>query len=402
MILRLTVIAFWVVLTAHLVRSQLPPPQQLSGEDNRAFNEELQRLQTLLATANDKAAIQLQIANTYAAGGQYAEAIRRLRKVVDSDLGFDPSRDPDFVSFRKTIEFQSIMEKVRHQTPPVSNSRLVATIHERDLFPENIAFDPRRKAFFLGSTAKNEIIRCAVGAACVPLVTPHRGEQGYVLGLKIDRRSGTVWATSNAPTGASLRQYNIGSGKLIRIARREGKHVFNDVALSSEGVVYVSDTSEGSVYELDTRTNSLQKIAPKHRFTAANGIAISPDGKTLYVSAWGDGIDAIDLRSGSVTPVQHPETICLAFIDGLYAAKDSLIAIQNGPMLPRVVQFRLSDNGREIIGMRILERRNPLFDGITTGALVDGRLYYVANPQTDKKNGAKPNPLRIMAVHVLP
>ena len=154
MILRLTVIALSVALTAHLVRSQLPPPQQLSGEDNRAFNEELQRLQPLLATANDKAAIQLQIANTYAAGGQYAEAIRRLRKVVDADLGFDPSRDPDFVSFRKTIEFQSIMEKVRHQTPPVSNSRLVATIHERDFIPRKHCLRPKAQGVFSGQHSK--------------------------------------------------------------------------------------------------------------------------------------------------------------------------------------------------------------------------------------------------------
>jgi hypothetical protein len=50
--------------------------------------------------------------------------------------------------------------------------------------------------------------------------------------------------------------------------------------------------------------------------------------------------------------------------------------------------------------MKVLERRNPLFDGVTTGALVDGQLYYVANPQIDKKSIGKANPLKILSVAV--
>lgn len=51
--------------------------------------------------------------------------------------------------------------------------------------------------------------------------------------------------------------------------------------------------------------------------------------------------------------------------------------------------------------MTVLERRNPFFDGITTGVMVGKELYYVANPQTDKadeKDPAKLDPLHILAV----
>ncbi len=399
---RLSIIVLLVLLITRLLPCQLPPPQKLSAEDRRAFNEELTRLRTLLDKVNDKCTIQLQIAKTYAAGGQYREAVEWLRKVVDADLGFDPSRDPDFSRIQNTIQFQALMKEVRQQTPPVSHSRSIATIQEADLFPESLAFDPSTNTFFLGSTAKDEIVRCSAGAACVPLITPHRDGQGYVLGLKIDKHSNTLWATSNTDNEASLRQYDIQTGKLIRTARIAGKHVFNDIALSSTGVVYVADTAAGAVYKIDSQTTKLQQVAPDHTFTAANGIAISPDEETLYVSVWGDGIDAVDLKSGSVIPVQHPATVCLAYIDGLYATKNNLIAIQNGPMSPRIVQFRLSADGRNILGMTILERRNPLFNGLTTGALVKGQLYYIANTQIDQKNSPKLNPLRVLAVHVFP
>lgn len=124
----LLALTFFLLPMVFSVSAQLRSPQKLSAEDNRELHKELERLQRLLSTANDKGAIELQIANTYAAGGQYQEAIRRLSKVVDADLGFDPSRDRDFANLRNTVEFQPIMEEVRRQTPAVLHSRLVATI----------------------------------------------------------------------------------------------------------------------------------------------------------------------------------------------------------------------------------------------------------------------------------
>jgi hypothetical protein len=389
-----------MLLTARLLPSQLPPLQKLSSKDSQGFHEELSRLRALLKRANDKGAVQFQIAKTYAAGGQYREAVEWLRKLVDVGLGFDPSRDPGFRSVLNTIEFQGLMKEVRRQTPPVSNSRFVAAMEEPDLFPENLAFDSATNTFFLGSTTKNEIMRCPLGSVCTPLVTSDRDGQGSVLGLKLDNRSATLWATSNAANGASLGQYDIQTGNLMRSARLEGNHVFNDLAVASTGTVYVTDTAQGAVYELDTQVDTLRKIIPNHTFTAANGIALSPDEETLYVSAWGDGVDVIDLKSGSATPMPHPGTVCLAYIDGLYATRGSLIAIQNGPMVPRIVQFRLNPDARGIIAMTTLERRNPLFDGITTGALVSDTLYYVANPQIGKRSSANGNKLQILALKV--
>jgi DNA-binding beta-propeller fold protein YncE len=230
---------------------------------------------------------------------------------------------------------------------------------------------------------------------------PKAREDGYVLGVKIDSERSAVWATDNTPSSASLHSYELETGKLRRTASIPGKHVFNDLAISTTGTVYVTDTAEGSVYQLPSGMLTLRRVAPQHSFTAANGIAISADERLLYVSTWEDGIDVIDLRSGTVKPVIHPDNICLAFIDGLYASQHSLIAIQNGPMLPRIVEFRLDGDRQQIVAMRILERRNPAFDGITTGVIVGNEFYYVANPQTEK-NGPSVNPLRVLGVRIAP
>ncbi len=390
-----------LILLAVSTFAQLPPAQKLSVEDEREFTKELKRLEALLSTANDKPAIELQIANTYAAGGQFSEAIRRLRKLVEQNLGFDPSRDPDFATLRDTTEFQSIMDQVRQQTPPVHNSRLIATLEARDVRPESIAFDVKRTSFILGNTARFEFVRCSLHGACHTFVAPNAGEKGYVLGLKVDSARDAVWATNNTALAASARCYDLETGKLQRTAAIAGRHVFNDLTISSNGTVYVTDTAEGSVYKLPSRMSTLERMAPQHAFTAANGIAISADERLLYVSTWANGIDVIDLQSGAVIPMAHPDDICLAFIDGLYSTQRSLIAIQNGPMLPRIVQLDLNSDGTRIEGMRVLERRNPLFVGITTGVIVGKQFYYIANPQTDKKNVTKLDPLRLLALQVV-
>jgi streptogramin lyase len=402
MILRLVSVASFLLLLGFAGLAQLPPTQKLSVEDEREFRKELERLEGLLPTANNKPAIELQIADTYAAGGQYPEAMRRLGKLVEANLGFDPSRDPDFRKLRDTAEFQALMNEVGRQTPPVHNSQPIATLDDRDIRPENITFDFKRNAFVLGNTAKFELVRCSSVGHCFALVPAKDGETGYALGLKLGSAADEVWVTYNAQGAAALRCYDLETGKLMRTASIQGKHVFNDLAISPAGAVYVTDTAEGSVYQLLPGTTAFQRIAPKHPFTAANGIAISVDGQLLYVSTWEDGIDVIKLDSGEVAPVIHPEGVCLAFIDGLYATRGSLVAIQNGPMLPRIVEFRTDPSHSRITAMKVLERRNPAFDGITTGVIVGDDLYYVANPQTDKQNDTLLRPLQIFSVPITP
>jgi len=227
-----------------------------------------------------------------------------------------------------------------------------------------------------------------------------------VLGLKIDQRSRTLWTTSNKETGASLRQYSLTSGQLRGSYPLSGGHLFNDLVVSSTGEVFVTDARARSVYRLSNGKGRLEPLAPSHVFTAANGIALSPDERTLFVSSFGDGITAIDLASQSTRPVPHPPDVCLGYIDGLYGIKGSLVAIQNGPMVPRIVRFVLSSDSSRITDMKVLERRNPLFDGITTGVLVGDQLYYVPNNQLDKvvsgkiAAGVTLDPLRILTMDV--
>ena len=143
---------------------------------------------------------------------------------------------------------------------------------------------------------------------------------------------------------------------------------------------------------------------PNLKITAANGIAVSPGGNTLYVAGFPDGITVVDLHSHSWRALPHPANLCLATIDGLYYQPNELIAIQNGVMTHRVVRYQLTADLTRIRNFEVLERRNPLFDGITTGTIANGTFYFMANTQLDKLSGgtiqagARLDPIKILAI----
>jgi hypothetical protein len=56
----------------------------------------------------------------------------------------------------------------------------------------------------------------------------------------------------------------------------------------------------------------------------------------------------------------------------------------------RVVRFTLTKTLRKIERFDILERRNHLFDGVTTGVIAGGDFFYVANIQDNKTAGFSP------------
>jgi sugar lactone lactonase YvrE len=361
--------------------AQLPASATLSDTDRVQLSAEIERLETLLAHAPDEAAVTYFIAAAWVSAKQWPEAMEWIRKVAGMKAGFDPSRQPLFADLRGTKEFAELMDSVRAATPPVSHSRLAFRVTEGDLAPESVAYDPAAKQLYFGSMRKGKVIRCSSSGGCRNFVTG----LGTVLGMKI--RGDGLWLLDNSHQESALVHYGLKSGAMVRkYAIAEKGHAFNDLVFAPSGDVYFTDTRRGAVWRL--RNEKLERVRGEFQF--ANGIAISSDGRLLYVSAFPDGISVVDLKTGEVGPIGRPSELCLAAIDGLYFRGAELIAIQNGPMSPRVVRFALSPDLRTIRRFEVLERRNPLFDGVTTGVVIGDEFYFMANIQDEQKDRYDP------------
>ena len=371
--------------------AQLPPSEPLPESDAPLFRAEIARIDALLPTAPDKPAIGYEMARTWAFGKQWPEAMEWLGKVAGFQAGFDPSRDAAFAELRDTREFADIMAAVRKATPPVSHSLPAFQVREGDLVPESMAYDPKGKQFYFGSMRKGKVLRCSGGGECTEFVSG----LGLVLGLKANGDG--LWVLSNSDGESALIRYELRSGRGDRPLYRSGSgHSFNDLTMAATGDIYLTDTAAGAVWRLAKGAPSLARLPG--RFEAANGIALSSNGKLLYVATFPDGIMAMDLKTGTAVPLKRPGNLSLAFVDGLYCHRGALIAIQNGYMSPRVVRLKLARGGHGVERLEILERRNPGFDGITTGVIAGGEFFYMSNIQDEKKAGFEA--IRILRLHL--
>jgi hypothetical protein len=363
--------------------AQLPASGTLSETDGPLVRAEIARIEKLLMSAPDKATVTYEMARTWAAAKQWPEAIQWLQKATELNAGIDPSRDSLFADLRGTREFEEILATVRRATPMVSHSSSVFKIAEGDLVPESMAYDSKSKHFYFGSTKKGKVIRCSSSGDC----TLFADGLGTVLGLKA--HGDALWLLSNSDTGSTLIHYDLASRGMVRGYSVPGSgHEFNDLVIAPAGDVYLTDTRAGAVWHLANGAADLIKLSG--RFEFANGIALSPDGSLLYVSTFPDGITVLDLETDVATPIGRPADLCLATIDGLYFHRGALIAIQNGFMSPRVVRLNLTSDLRAIKRFEILERRNPLFEGVTTGVVAGSDFFYMANIQDEKKTSFDP------------
>ncbi len=391
--------------------AQIPPSETLSPADTKLFQAEVARIKGLLSTAGDKCSVNYVLARTLAYGGQYRQAFSTLQDVIDLNVGLDPSNDDVFRRLRGTNEYKLLIRQVHDDTPPVTNSKLAFTVDAPQLMPEGIAYEPHRRHFYLGSTWNHTIVDCTPMGECTSLT--QNGQEGLfeVLGVKGDPRDRSIWAVSNSAKEVGLFHFEAPTGDLIQkytISLTGERHYFNDLAISSKGDVFVTDTQAGAVYWVKAPAGKLEIFDPNLKVPNANGIALSDDGNTLYVASFPDGITVVDLASKTSHAIKHPADLCLGGIDGLSYYKGNLVAIQNGIMTPRVVRMKLTPDLREIAAFKVLERRNPLFDGITTGAIADDAFYFMANTQLDKVSGgrivpgAQFDPVKILRIDLAP
>ena len=82
-----------------------------------------------------------------------------------------------------------------------------------------------------------------------------------------------------------LHAYDLGMGKRVRdcaLDERPTVHGFNDMALASNGDVYVSNSTDSSIYKLSAACK-LDRVMRDPAMSFPNGIALTPDGARLYV-----------------------------------------------------------------------------------------------------------------------
>jgi DNA-binding beta-propeller fold protein YncE len=328
--------------------------------------------------------------------------LESLRAYADLGLGRDLTIDSTLASFARLPAFAEVATRHAANWGPMNRSRVRATLPDSTFWPEGVDVDPRTGRMYVASIRHRTIAELSPdGQRLRELLPPHAKDVGAILGVRVDTALGVLWATmAGLPQMGGYAPGDSALHALLRIRLSDGTierrwdlppspagHTLGDVALGPAGDVFVTDSRDPVLYRLRHGGDTLEPI--RHPlFRSLQGMAPTPDGKSVYVADYSHGLLRVDLATGGVTRLaEAPGTTSLG-CDGIAWDRGAIVAVQNGVLPPRVVRFVLDAGGSRIERTEVLDRNLTIADEPTIGAIVGGEFVYVANSQWEKYDEA--------------
>jgi len=222
----------------------------------------------------------------------------------------------------------------------INASSIAFTIPEKDLLPENIAYDPIEEAFYISSTRKGKVVKVSADGTTSDFIMSRQHGLWMTIGMKIDPNNQVLWVCSS--DGENLETYNqnneskgrsagifkfdLKTGELIKkyTFEKPGEvHFVNDLTIARNGDVYFTHMfDEHSVYKIGA-SGTMELLVTSKDIPYPNGITLSANQQILFV-AHSLGISRIDIESKKITQLTIPKGKSIAdnaSIDGLYYYK---------------------------------------------------------------------------------
>lgn len=204
------------------------------------------------------------LASAYTLNGKPNEAIAILKKLVlmDNTIAFE--KDDDFKSLKETDNFKAILSLKEEQNKVAASSKLVVTLSEKDVHPEGLTYLAKSKTWLASSVRKRKIVSFDIKTGqCTDWLKDDKTLA--VLALKANAKENYLWVSTAAfPEMESFNKTIIGISEVLKIGIKtkkvvnaftvKGKHVFGDLIVAANGVVYVSDSEKPSI---SNETNSV-------------------------------------------------------------------------------------------------------------------------------------------------
>lgn len=379
----------------------------LPASVSESLHSQIKTLEGILPRAVDRGAVLFLLAHDYARLGEHAKALDLLRQSVALDEGFDPAGDDAFARLQSDREFQNLVEHVRQKSPPVHRALVAFTIAQNDLFPEGLAMDASTHSFYMGSEYHNKIVKVSQAGEVTDFVKEGIYDLMPVGGVHVDPTDHSVWcATDPGKKNRSEIAHFDAQGKLLEryTPTTPGPHGLNDLVLRGSSEIYVTDSDGNRVFRFDRTTHRFAELNLGRPVSGPNGITVSDDGDVLY-AADDLGVIRMDLRANHAEDVRPAQHDTMAGVDGLYWYEGGLVGIEYGTGAYRVMRWKLSSDGREVTSSEVLERGTDMVHNPTTGAIFEGKLYFMANTgiqNLDNGKIADPAKLEPLRIAVLP
>jgi len=335
--------------------------------------------------------IVFELAAAHAAAGRMDEAADWLKVAAEMGFVFQTEGREDLRACRGHAACRDALAALERNRQPKATSAIAFTLAVPRLLPEGLAYDAASDSFFVSSVRQRLILKVGPSRQPQPFADRSAGLWA-ALGLAIDAPRKRLWVATAAmaemadalpadegksalvaldlATGSSVARYDLPPGR---------PHVLGDVIVAPNGDVFTTDSISPALYRLPAGGGALEPLAAGEPFVSLQGLALSADGRRLFVADYAKGLFAVDLDSRRVRLLDAPRAAGILGIDGLYRAGDALIGVQNGSAPPRLL--RLGVDGDRITSVEVVDAGHPSAPDPTLGVVVGSRFYYIGNSQ---------------------
>lgn len=320
-----------------------------------------------------------------------------LRAYADLGLGRDLTVDSTLANVANSGAFAATRTKLTANAKPMVRSHVKLTFGDSSFWAEGVDVDPVTRHFYVASIRHRTIADIAPDGTSRELWPRDRPDLGAIFSVRVDTRRRTIWATTSgvrqtagyAPADSSiaaLLEIRPSDGVILRrwnVPPVAGGHVLGDLAIGPAGDVFITDSNQPTLYWLRPGADTLESITSP-LFHSLQGLAPTPNGRTLYLTDYSHGLLRVDLRSRAVTRVADAPNSTSLGCDGIAWYRGGIIAVQNGVEPARIVQIVLNAAGDSVVRLDVIDRNSNIADEPSIGTVFGDDFIYVANGQWTK------------------
>ncbi|HEV8363752.1 MAG TPA: hypothetical protein VGQ52_09545 [Gemmatimonadaceae bacterium] len=334
--------------------------------DWRSSREHLLRMDELL---HGHPQVALAVARASTRLGDTATAIATLGRLARMGLSLDLAADTMLTPLQQREDFKSLAAAFRRNIEPIGTATVVATMPLKDFVAEGVAYDAARGRLLVSSIRHSKVVAVKPNAEVQDFIDLTRDGGWSALGLAVDSARNRLWVStewmphavrrSASDSGrAAIHRYDLRDGRLTgRWELPAGRpHEPGDIAVSTNGDLFVSDGRAGMLFVIREGRDSLATLVAPGILFSPQGIAPDRDGRRLFVADYARGIAIVDAALGTVSWLAHPPDVAVNGIDGMVLHGGRLIGVQNGVAPDRVVALVLDADRSAIVAAEILAR----------------------------------------------